>query len=197
MSNDQPEVCKRHQIFQIQPILGHVLRLFSRRACSIFYCLRRVRLWILNSWISPHLLSAYPPRVCPFLHKYLNDRSRWLQINEWYLFIILAQPNTDIVELRDGIRRFEIFYIRAAVFLPYRHLCLLESFAAHRPLAVICFCQKSRKKQLMDRKQLPFWLKFRACASVAALEKPEPKWRPVFASVFAVYHPPPQKAKSR
>lgn len=86
------------------------------------------------------LLSAYPPRVCPFLHKYITNGQCWLQINVWYLFIILAQPNPDIVELRDGIRRFEIFYIRAAVFLPYRHLCLLESFATHRPLALICFC---------------------------------------------------------
>lgn len=41
-----------------------------------------------------------------------------------YLFVILPQPDTDIIKLRNGIRRFEIFYIWAAVFLPYRHLCL-------------------------------------------------------------------------
>lgn len=59
-SNDQQEMQKRHQILKMKPILGYVLRLFSRRACSIFYCLRRVRLWILNSWISLHLLSCPP-----------------------------------------------------------------------------------------------------------------------------------------
>lgn len=41
-----------------------------------------------------------------------------------YLFVILSQPDADIIKLRNGIRRFEIFYIWAAVFLPYRHLCL-------------------------------------------------------------------------
>ena len=40
-----------------------------------------------------------------------------------YLFVILPQPDADIIKLGDGVRRFEIFYIRAAVFLPHRHLC--------------------------------------------------------------------------
>lgn len=64
-SNDYSEMQKRHQIVKMKPILGYVLRLFSRRACSIFYCLRRIRLWILNSWISLHLLSCPPLSFLP------------------------------------------------------------------------------------------------------------------------------------
>lgn len=49
-----------------------------------------------------------------------------------YLFVILSQPDAHIIKLRDGIRRFEIFYIRAAVFLPHRHLCL-QTTSRRRP----------------------------------------------------------------
>lgn len=50
-----------------------------------------------------------------------------------YLFVILSQPDTDIIKLRNGIRRFEIFYIWAAVFLPYRHLCLQTTIRCRPP----------------------------------------------------------------
>lgn len=66
---------------------------------------------------SPSLLSAlFPLRFPPFFGLYFTKKT------PRYLFIILSQPDAYIVELRDSVRRFEIFYIRASVFLPYRHL---------------------------------------------------------------------------
>lgn len=111
---------------------------FPQNVISASFCFRLVNVWIkpLNypatHLISPHTLLLLSLcslvlllRLPSFIYDNMNACIYYFsKKNRQYLFIILAQPNADIVELRDGIRRFEIFYVRAAVFLPHRHLCL-------------------------------------------------------------------------
>ena len=117
----------------------------TRHVSSASFCFRLVNVWIKQlDYTATHLII--PSLACPlllllrlpsFIYDHMNECIHYNNKIQQYLFIILAQPNADIVELRDGIRRFEIFYVRAAVFLPHRHLCLQNVDVDRRPVVEI------------------------------------------------------------